>query len=138
MATAPVEILAVAFPGSRFNGAILPELRRLVDSATITIVDGVLVTRTITGELVWHEFAETDDGLGALLTRVDGLLSDDDIAEVAATLEPGSSAAVLAFENTWMTGLWNALSDSGGIVLSDVQVPAEAVEQILASVPDED
>lgn len=141
MALGPIEIIAVAFPGSTFNGAILPELRNLVQAGTITIVDGVFVRKDEAGDLSWYELAEVSNdlaGLGDLLDRVDGLLSDEDVAELATELEPGSSAAILAFEHTWMKPLRDAVIDSGGWLVADVQVPGSVVEEILAAVPDED
>lgn len=42
------------------------------------------------------------------------MLSEGDIWEVATDLEPGSSAAVMAFEHTWMKPLRDAIADSGG------------------------
>lgn len=138
MTMAPVEVIVVAFPGSAFNGAILPELRRLVDTSTITIVDGLFVRRDEAGELVWSELAEIDAELGGLLERVDGLISDEDAAELAAGLQPGSSAAVLAFEQSWMRPLREAVAGSGGVLVADIQVPGSVVEEILATVPDEE
>ncbi|MCA0296247.1 MAG: DUF6325 family protein [Actinobacteria bacterium] len=138
MTMAPVEVIAVAFPGSAFNGAILPELRRLIDTSTITIVDGLFVRRDPDGELSWQELADLDPDLAGLLERVDGLLSDDDVEELAAGLAPGSSAAVLAFEHTWMNPLREAVAGSGGVLVADVQVPGGVVEEILNTVPDEE
>lgn len=138
MGMAPVEVIVVAFPGSAFNGAILPELRRLVDTSTITIVDGLFVRKDGAGELAWSELAEVDAELSGLLNRVEGLISADDVAELAAELEPGSSAAVLAFEHAWMRPLRDALAGCGGILLADIQVPGSVVEEILATVPDEE
>ena len=92
----PVEIIAVAFPGSAFNGAIIPELLKLVRSSTITIVDGVFVTRDEAGVLSWHELEDSDPELVGLMDRVDGLMAEDDIVDLLADLDPGSSAAVLA------------------------------------------
>lgn len=137
MTTGPIEIIAAAFPGSQFKGDIIPELLKLVESSTITIVDGVFVTRDEAGVLSWHELEESDPRLVALLDRVDGLMSEDDIAEVAAELDPGSSAAILAFEHTWMKPLRDAVAASGGMLVADIQVPGSAVEAILASVPDQ-
>jgi hypothetical protein len=127
----------VAFPGSTFNGAIIPRLLELVESSTITIVDGVFAMRDAEGVLSWHELQEADPQLVALLDRVDGLLSDEDIADLAGHLDPGSSAAILAFEHTWMKPLRDAVAGSGGVLLADVQIPGFAVEEILTSVPDE-
>ena len=141
MTMGPIEIIEVAFPGSAFNGAILPELRALVQAGTITIVDGLFVRKDDAGEVSWYEVAEMSDdlgGLGDLFARVDGLLSDEDVAELTAELQPGSSAAILVFEHTWMKPLRDAVLDSGGVLVADIQVPGRVVEEILATVPDED
>lgn len=141
MTMGPIEIIEVAFPGSAFNGAILPELRALVQAGTITIVDGLFVRKDDAGEVSWYEVAEMAEdlgGLGDLFARVDGLLSDEDVAELTAELQPGSSAAILVFEHTWMKPLRDAVLDSGGVLVADIQVPGRVVEEILATVPDED
>lgn len=141
MTMGPIEIIEVAFPGSAFNGAILPELRALVQSGTITIVDGLFVRKDDAGEVSWYEVADMADdlgGLGDLFARVDGLLSDEDVAELTAELQPGSSAAILVFEHSWMKPLRDAVLDSGGVLVADIQVPGRVVEEILATVPDED
>lgn len=141
MTMGPIEIIEVAFPGSAFNGAILPELRALVQAGTITIVDGLFVRKDDAGEVSWYEVAEMADdlgGLGDLFARVDGLLSDEDVAELTAELQPGSSAAILVFEHTWMKPLRDAVVDSGGVLVADIQIPGRVVEEILATVPDED
>ena len=137
MSMEPVEIIAVAFPGSAFNGAVIPELLRLVRSGTITIIDGIFAARDASGVLSWSELQESHPELVGLLERVDGLLSDEDIEAVATDLEPGSSAAILAFEHTWMKPLRDAVVDSGGRLVADLQVPGWAVEEILATVPDQ-
>ena len=51
MALGPIEILLIAFPGNQFNGEILPELERLVEAGTISVVDGLLVSKLDDGEV---------------------------------------------------------------------------------------
>lgn len=143
MSLGPVEVLVVAFPENRFTGAILPELQRLVESNTIAIVDGLFVTKDADGTTTFAELEsiDDDDEVGALaevLDRVEGLVSDEDVDELAATLEPNSSAAILVFENVWAKGLRDAIVDAGGEVAADVRVPAAVVDEILATVPHED
>ena len=53
-------------------------------------------------------------------------------------LEPDSSAAVLVFEHTWAKPLRDAIVDAGGVLAANVRIPGPVVEEILASVPDED
>ena len=51
MALGPIEVVVVAFPGNKFNGAIAPELHRLIDNNTISVVDGLLATKDADGEV---------------------------------------------------------------------------------------
>lgn len=41
----PIEVLVISFPGSQFNGGIIAELERLVGNDTISIIEGLLVTK---------------------------------------------------------------------------------------------
>lgn len=141
MGMGPVEVIAVGFPGSQFNGAILPELQKLVDGGVITIIDGLLALKDETGAVSLVELGESEDDagrLGLLAERIDGLVSDEDVAELTADLAPGSSAAILVYENTWMKPLRDAIVDSEGVLLSNVRVPGFVIDEILATVPDED
>jgi hypothetical protein len=141
MSLGPVEVLVVAFPENRFSGAILPELQRLVETGTISIIDGLFVRKDADGTTTFDELHALDGDAGALaevLDRVEGLVSEEDVAELTATLEPNSSAAVLVFENVWAKGLRDAIVDAGGELAANVRVPAAVVDEILATVPDED
>ena len=136
MALGPIEILVVAFPGNQFSGEIVPELERLTASGTITIIDGVFVSRDEAGELLFVEFEQLDAGhdaarLAGVLDQLESLISDEDVAELAADLEPGSSQAILVFEHTWAKPLRDAILHSGGILTDEMRLPGLAVEQLL-------
>ena len=85
MTLAPVEVVVVvAFPGNRFSGKILPELQRLLDAGTISIVDGLFLRKDENGDVTFIEVDEvgTDEGvaeLAALFDRFDQMISDEDI-----------------------------------------------------------
>jgi hypothetical protein len=135
MTLGPVEILTLVFPESRFNGDIVPELIRLVDHETITVLDGLFVSVGADGATDYWEFEELDSDSAAarlvgVVDRVEGLISDDDVAELTAGLEPGSSAAILVFEHSWMKPLRDAIVDSGGIVLDSIRVPGPVVDEV--------
>ncbi len=139
MSLAPVEVLTLVFPENRFNGEIVPELAKVVGNDTITIIDGLFVTVDADGETDYFEFDELDANsdarrLSDVIERVDGLLSDEDVAELAENLEPNSSAAILVFEHTWAKPLRDAIIDSGGIVLESIHVPGAVVEEVLDAV----
>jgi hypothetical protein len=145
MALGPIEVLVIEFPGSRFSGEIIPELQRLIDNETISIIDGLMVSKDLDGDVTFIELDELDANedaaaLAALVDQIDSLISDEDVAEWAAELEPGSSEAILVFEHTWAKGFRDAIVNSGGVLVNDMRIPGAAVEELLAelaSMPDD-
>lgn len=136
MPLGPIEVLVIGFPGNRFNGEIMPELERLVETGTISIVDGLFVSKDDAGDVSFFELGEvgSDDAvarLAELLDQVESLISDDDVAELAAGLEPGSSAAMLVFEHRWAKPLRDAVVDSGGVLVANFRVPGMVVDELL-------
>jgi len=137
MALAPIEVLVISFPGNQFSGEIIPEIERLVSDDTISIVDGVLVTKDADGEVTFTEFEELGANpdaaaLAAVMNQLDSLISDEDIMTLAETLEPNSSEAILVFEHTWAKGLRDAIVNSGGVLANNFRVPGLVVEELLA------
>ena len=137
MALGPIEVLVVGFPGNQFNGDILPELERLVESNTISIVDGLFIRRGADGDVQFVEFEEegVDEAvarLAALLDQYESLISDEDVAELAATLEPDSSAAMLVFEHTWAKPFRDAIIGSGGVLAANFRVPGLVVDELMS------
>ena len=137
MALGPIEVLVVGFPGNQFNGQIIPELEKLIDTDTISIVDGILVRKDDDGEVTFTEFDELGANadatkLAEIMDQVDSLISDEDVNELVSALDPNSSAAILVFEHTWFKPLRNAILDSGGVLVADFRVPGLVVEEVLA------
>lgn len=136
MSLGPIEVLEIAFPGNQFNGEILPELERLVEAGTISIVDGLFVRKDGDGEVEFYELSEVgaDDSvnrLAGLLDEIEGLLSDEDVAELAAGLDADSSAAILVFEHTWAKPFRDAVVGSGGVLAANFRVPGLVVDELL-------
>ena len=55
------------------------------------------------------------------------LLAEEDIEEIGETLEPGSAAAVLVWENTWRAPFGSAVRTSGGEPLGSGRIPTHAL-----------
>lgn len=110
----PIEIAVVEFPGSRFNGDIVPALAELVDERIVSILDLVLVTKDVDGSVTAVEISELDGAFDDLDGEVNGLLSEDDFALAGAALSLGSSALLIVWENTWARRLREAVTGSGG------------------------
>jgi hypothetical protein len=139
VALAPIELLVIGFPDNDFSGGILPELETLVEDGVITIVDALLIVKEEDGTIDFLELDQIDTGLeiaalSRLLVEGNGLLGDEDVADFAAALEPGSSAAALVFEHTWFKPLRDELLDSGGVLLANMRVPGLVVDEVLLAV----
>ena len=127
----PVDFALVAFPGNRFKGEIVPALKELVDNGTIRILDLVFVEKDDDGSVLVLELSEVDDATLGAFDDLDGegseLLSDGDLELAAESLEPGSSALLVVWENTWASRLVHALRSADFRLLAHERIPADAV-----------
>lgn len=126
----PIDYILVEWPGRQPNGEVAPHLVDLVDRGLIRILDLAFVTKDEDGTVAGLELADLGDGAGELEVfegASSGLLGDDDLTEAAAALEPGTSAAILVFENTWAAPFAAAVRRSGGQLVASGRIPAEDV-----------
>jgi hypothetical protein len=56
-----------------------------------------------------------------------GLLGFDDLRDAASVLEPGTSAAVIIWENRWAAPVAKALRRSGGQLVASGRIPVQAI-----------
>ena len=135
----PVDWIVVEFPGSRFNGEIAPALTALADRGTIRILDLLLIRKDQDGTLEFSEIEELEDDevgdLRALEGQLAMLLSEQDVQAVAEAVEPGSTAALLVWENTWAAPLGSAIRHAGGQLVASGRIPIQA---ILAAIEEDD
>jgi hypothetical protein len=137
-ALGPISYLVVEFPGNKMTGEGFPALVDLVDRGLIRILDLTFVTRNDDGSIVAMELADLD-GDGSLDLAIfegasTGLLDEDDRAEAAAAIEPGSSAGILLFENRWAVPFVQALRNSEAQVIAAGYVPVDALLESLDAI----
>jgi Family of unknown function (DUF6325) len=127
----PVDYLVVEFPGSKFNGEIAPTLIDLVDRGIVRVLDLIIITKESDGSFDAIELDDFEDGALGVIHRFEAeiaeLLSADDIANVAAALEPGSSAGVLVYENQWAAPFASAVRHAGGQLVANGRISVEAL-----------
>jgi hypothetical protein len=129
----PVDYLVVAFPAgkAKFAGEMASELRALIESNTVRVLDLVVLTKDVDGSVEASELRDTDTSevgqLRALEADLAVLLAEDDIVEVGKTLEPGSTAAVLVWENVWAAPFGSAVRRSGGQLVTSGRIPTQAI-----------
>ena len=137
MTTGPVEYIIVGFPGNQFTGEIAPELFALVDSGTIRILDLIFIGKDDDGNVLAFEIDELEsvEAFAQLEGEFGGLIGPKDIEFVASKLEPGSSAALLLWEDLWAIRFASAVRDSGGVLLEGARIPHELIEPALTALP---
>ncbi len=127
----PIDYLVVEFPGSNMTGEGFPLLLDLVNRGIIRILDLTFVTKREDGSVVGVAIADLDgDGtldLAAFEGASSGLIGQDDLDEVSAAIEPGSSAGILVYENTWAAPFAGALRRGGAQLVASGRIPIQAV-----------
>src|SRR3954462_13385923 len=90
----PVDYVVVEFPAGakNFTGEMAAELLKLVDAGTIRVVDVLILDKNADGSVDVTELSDIDQlgELASLEAELAELLAADDIAHLAAAMEPGS------------------------------------------------
>lgn len=134
-ALGPISYLIVEFPGNRMTGRGLPMLAELVERGVIRVLDLVFVTRGTDGtttRVEWRDLAGDDEvDVSIFEGASSGLVDDADIADAEGAIQPGSSAAILIFENRWAAPFVDALRDGGAELVAAGYVPRDALLETL-------
>jgi hypothetical protein len=126
----PIDYLVVEWPaGKQPSGEGLPLLVDLVDRGIIRVLDIAFVRKDDDGTVVGLDLTEFDGDpvLTVFEGASSGLLGDDDYAEAGAAIEPGCSAALLVYENTWAAPFATALRRSGAQLVANGRIPVNAL-----------
>jgi Family of unknown function (DUF6325) len=127
----PVDYIVVEFPSgkSNFTGEMAEELLALVDSGTIRVIDVLILTKNEDGSVDAMELSDIEElgPLQALEAELAELLAADDVENLAAAMEPGSTAGVLIWENLWAAPFASAVRRSGGQLIANGRIPIQAI-----------
>jgi hypothetical protein len=133
----PIDYVLVEWPGKQPEGEIAPHLVDLVDRGLIRILDLVFLAKGEDGSIAALEIADVGGEVAELAIfegASSGLLDEEDHAEAGAALEPGTSAALLVYENTWAAPFATAVRRSGGQLVAGGRIPIEDVLAALDAV----
>lgn len=126
----PIDYVIVEWSGRQPNGEAVPHLIDLVDRGLIRILDLAFIAKDEAGSVVALEISELGEQVeefAPFAGASSGLLSDEDISEAGQALEPGTSAALLVYENSWAGPFAAAVRRSGGELVASGHIPADAV-----------
>lgn len=127
----PVDYLVVEFPAgqSNFDGSMAKELASLVDRGLIRVLDLLVIRKDDDGSIEGVEIDDLDevDELRGLETQVAEILAEEDVVNLAAAMENGSTAGVLVWENTWAAPFAAAARRAGGQLIATGRIPIQAI-----------
>jgi len=126
----PIDYLLIEWPDRQPTGEAMPYLVDLVDRGLIRILDLAFIAKGEDGAVAALEISDLGEEVEAFAVfegASSGLLSDEDYEEAAGALEPGTSAALLVYENRWAGPLAAALRRSGGQLVASGRIPVQDV-----------
>ena len=128
----PVDYLIVEWPrGKEPTGEGLGVLVDLTERGLIRIIDLAFVRKeedgTVRGLAITDLDADGNLDLVQFQGASSGVLGEEDYQEAGEALEPGSSAAILVFENRWAAPFVTAMRRSGAQVVASGRIPVDAL-----------
>jgi len=139
----PLQVIAVSFSSaSDFQARVLTEVDRLQGRGVLRLLDVIFVAKNEDGTIEPLVVGGHDDDLGALLSSIlplgggghveptgDAGSTGSAMADawaLAESLLPGTALALLLVEHGWAQALFEAVSESGGGLLGEGFLSAEA------------
>ena len=135
----PIDYVVLEWPTSHPNagGEVAPLLIDLVDRGIIRIFDIAFIAKDEDGTVTAIDIAQLEGG-GVGFTEFEGassgLIGEDDFQDAGAVLEPGTSAAIIVWENLWAAPVAIALRKSGGQLVASGRIPVQAILAALDAV----
>jgi uncharacterized membrane protein len=129
----PVDYAVFEWPKQQPTGEVAPMIMDLHDRGIIRILDIAFLMKDEDGSVAAMELGEMSD-FAAFEGASSGLIGDDELEEAAGVLEPGTSAAVLVWENRWAAPVAVALRHTGGQLVATGRIPIQAILATLDAV----
>lgn len=134
MPLGPVDVYIIGFPGNNFNGEIVPAILEQVDRGVIRVLDVLFIAKDEDGNVATLTIEDLGPE-GASFVDIEitqpGSLNEEDADEVAEDIPAGSSALLIAYENTWMQDLVGAFMRAGAVPIDQIRIPAYVVNEVI-------
>ena len=135
MTYGPIDFLALEFHTDKLRGEIVPEILALIEKGIVRVVDLVVIRKYENGT---HEALEMQqlapdllDVFDPLEVEISGIVQVEDIDNVAAAMQNGTTAAILLVENLWAIKFGEAVVRAQGKVLAHERIPFEVVNEVM-------
>lgn len=126
----PIDYIVIEWPDRQPTGEAVPYLVDLVDRGLVRIIDLAFIMKGEDGSVTRMEIGDVEGEAKEFAIfegASSGVLSDEDATEAAAALEPGTSAALLVYENRWAAPFAAALRRSGAQLVASGRIPIQAM-----------
>ena len=102
MELGPVELVVLTFPGERADPDVVGAVAKVVSQGYVTVLDLVFISRLQDGQIRITDVDENLDdlGFGSLEIKAQTLVNEDDMEVIRDSLEPGTSAAIIVYEES--------------------------------------
>ena len=130
----PIDYVVLEWPKQQPAGEAAPLILDAVDRGIIRILDIALLAKDSDGTIATMELGDLDGGFAHFEGASSGLIGEDDLEEAAGVLEPGTSAAVIVWENRWAAPIATALRRSGGQLVASGRIQVQAILAALDAV----
>lgn len=127
----PIDYIIVGFSVNNFTGEILKELETAIKNKTIAVLALAIISRDNEGNVATLKVTDEEAmNFIADFNLDDGLISEEDIAEVGELLEDNSSAGLLIIEHLWAKGLKQAIHNANGVLLDEGRIHPDASKEL--------
>ena len=126
----PVDYLVVEWPDQQPTGEAAPLLIDLVDRGLIKILDLAFIVKGEDGSVAALEIEKASEQVEALKDLIgasSGLISDEDVEAAGEALDPGTSAALMIYENSWAAPFAAAVRRTGGQLVANGRIPIQSL-----------
>ncbi|MET1044835.1 MAG: DUF6325 family protein [Microbacteriaceae bacterium] len=135
----PVDFVLIEFPLDQKNtGETAAALMDLIQRNVIWVYDLMIIGKDVDGSVAGIELTEDAEaameGFASLASVRSGLLDEDDIADAAQAMNPGTVAALIVYENLWAIPFVAAARAAGGDVIASARIPAGEIMAALDAV----
>jgi hypothetical protein len=131
----PIDFLLLEFQSDKMTGEAGAALFDLVEQGIVRIYDLLIIRKEADGSVVGLDLsdvsADSVGGFAAFAGARSGLVGDDDVAEAGSAMEPGTTAALLVYENTWAVPFVAAARKADAQVIASARIPADVVMSAL-------
>jgi uncharacterized protein DUF6325 len=132
----PIDYLVVEWPaGKQPDGEGLKHLIDLTDRGIVRVIDLAFIKKeedgTVSGMAITDLDADGSLDLVEFEGASSGVIGEDEYEDAGDVLEPGASAAILVYENTWAAPFATALRKNGAQLVANGRIPINDIIQKL-------